>query len=369
LALRRSLLIAHTESSCGWGGQEIRILEESRCLAARGHRVVVACPLESPIHREASRWGIEAHALPIARRGMRAMLATREWLRTIRPDVVNTHSSTDSWLVSIATRCLRGAPAVIRTRHISAPVSRGPLSWWLYAGVPRHVVTTGEVIRQELIRRARVPASRTTSVPTGIDPDRFHPGDSTEARAEVGLPSDRRCIGIVATLRSWKGHSYLLDAYARVRIEGWHLVIVGDGPQRANIEAQIVALGIGGRVTMAGHRQDPERWLRACDIVCQPSWANEGVPQSIVQAMMTGCAIITTDAGAIGEAVRDGDSAVVVPGRDAEALAAALDRVMSDERLRDRLGRRAREVAVAHRSIDAMTDAMERIFQSAVGRR
>lgn len=294
------------------------------------------------------------------------MLFVRSWLRKAKPDVVNTHSSTDSWLVSLASRTIAGAPAIVRTRHISAPVRRGPLAWWLYARVPRHVVTTGEVIRQDLMRRTGVPASRVTSVPTGIDPARFHPGDPEAVRRELGLPGSERCIGIVATLRSWKGHSFLIEAFARLRPAGWRLLIVGDGPQRAQIGSMIQHLGIADAVSMVGQRPDPERWLRACEIVCQPSWANEGVPQTVVQAMMTGCAIVTTGAGAILEAVRDGATALVVPPRDADALASALERLARDADLRARLGSAARQDAIQHWSLASMADRMERIFMQAV---
>jgi glycosyltransferase involved in cell wall biosynthesis len=365
----KSLLIAHTESSCGWGGQEIRILEESRSMISRGHRVVIGCPPESVIHRSAERWGVCVESLPIARRSLAGLRAVRAWIDRLRPDVVNTHSSTDSWLCALATRFAPNAPPIVRTRHISAPIGRGPLSWWLYARVPRHVVTTGEVIREELIRRVWVPASKVTSVPTGIDPDRFRPGEPAAMRQELGLPPGDPCIGIVATLRSWKGHSFLLEAFAQLRPQGWRLLIVGDGPQRVNIETMIRDLGLVDCVSMVGQRPDPERWLRACEIVCQPSWANEGVPQTIVQAMMTGVAIVTTTAGAIQEAVSDGKTALVVPPRDPAALAAAITRLMGSAELRTRLGSAARSSAAEHRSLEAMADRMEGLFREVVDRR
>ena len=98
--------ILHTEASCGWGGQEIRILEEARGLIERGHDVQLVCPPEARIFVEAARFGVPVTALPIARKRPGGVIALRYWLARHRPDVINTHSSTDSWLVLRPIECL-----------------------------------------------------------------------------------------------------------------------------------------------------------------------------------------------------------------------------------------------------------------------
>src|SRR5271170_2884605 len=148
--------ILHTEASCGWGGQEIRILEEARGLMARGHRLTLWCPPQSSIAREAGRYGVSVRTLPIARKGlagfraMRAALATAQ--RHDRIDVINSHSSTDSWLVALALTWLANAPPLVRTRHVSAPVPNNAATRWLYGRATRLVVTTGAALREGLIR-------------------------------------------------------------------------------------------------------------------------------------------------------------------------------------------------------------------------
>src|SRR5574340_1804868 len=95
----RTLSIVHSESSCGWGGQEIRVLTESRGLTRRGHRVRIACNPDSNIFRAAAGYGVEAVALPLGRKRLRELFALRRWLAAegARIDILNTHSSTDSW--------------------------------------------------------------------------------------------------------------------------------------------------------------------------------------------------------------------------------------------------------------------------------
>lgn len=354
--------IVHTEASCGWGGQEIRILEESSGLIERGHEVVVLCPAESHIYKEGPHRGVPTIALPIGRKSLKGFLALRRWFTGHAVDVVNTHSSTDSWLAALACRTLHNPPAIVRTRHISSPIPDNFPTRWLYARAVSHVVTTGESLRRQLIDKVGVPETRVTSVPTGIDPDRFCPGDKAMARKALGLDSDKHYLGIVATLRSWKGHLYLLEAFANAGLPDWNLLIVGDGPMREKVEAKVVELGLGERVKLVGQQKRPEDWLRALDIFALPSYANEGVPQAVLQAMFTGLPIVTTPVGAILEAVSDGETALVVPPKDAAALADALTGLADAPELCTRLGGAARERALENFSRQAMLLRMEHIF-------
>ena len=210
------LRIVHTESSLGWGGQEIRILSESQGLIRRGHRVTLLCPPQARIHAESANWGVPVVGLPIDRKRPRCLRALIGWLRANRCDVVNTHSSTDSWLAALALAILGHPMPIVRTRHISAPVPRGPLSRWLYMRAAARVITTGEALKRQLVEHNGFDASRIDSVPTGIDAGRFRPGERKASRARFGLPHDKILVGIAATLRSWKGHVFLIEAMTRL---------------------------------------------------------------------------------------------------------------------------------------------------------
>lgn len=353
--------ILHTESSCGWGGQEIRILSEAEGLAARGHEVSLATPLEANIHAAAVKRGLNVAALPIARKGLRGVLALRSWLREHPADVINTHSSTDTWLAALACATSSRPPPIVRTRHISAPIPNDPLTRWLYLRATRHIVTTGEGLRAQLVRDNRYPVERITSVPTGIDAERFVPGDRSGARRTTGLPQDRILVGIVATLRSWKGHRYLIEAFSRLPGEVG-LVIVGDGPQRRNVETQIDQLQLRGRVWLPGNREDVLPWLQSLDVFALPSYANEGVPQALVQAMLCGLPCVTTLAGSIGEVAQDGVTAVIVTPGDPADLRRGLEEILADPGLRERLGSAARRHCAENFGVVAMLDRMERVF-------
>lgn len=362
------LFVVHTEASLGWGGQEIRVLTEMAGMRARGHRLLLLCPPEARIFAEAQARGIEVQALPVGRKRWSGVRAMRQVLKAQRPDLVVTHSSTDSWLAALATRFWRTAPPLVRIRHISAPVGRNFVTRWLYGRAAAHVVTTGERLRRQLIDDLDLAESHVTSVPTGIDLARYASRDRGAARRELGLAEDGIVIGIIATLRSWKGHRYLLDAFAQLDDGRARLFVVGDGPGFGNLKAQAEALGISARVTMPGNQADVAPWLAVLDIFVLPSYANEGVPQAIMQAQASGLPVISTPVGSIPEIIEDGVTGLLVPPRDTEALKVALVGLMNEEGLRRSLGAAALAQAQQRYSDGRMLDLMEAIFRRVTGK-
>ena len=158
------LHIVHTEASLGWGGQEIRILEETQCMIARGHKVEIWAAAGSGILAEAGQRALPHRALPIGRKSLGGMIAMRRALASARPDVVNSHSSTDAWLVALALMTLRDAPPMVRTRHISSRIPNNFPTRWLYNHATRHIVTTGERLREILAVLQHPQAKETTKL-------------------------------------------------------------------------------------------------------------------------------------------------------------------------------------------------------------
>ena len=357
--------ILHTESSLGWGGQEIRVLTEARGVARRGHAVAIAAPREARIFAEAPSYGVEIIGLPIARKSLAGAAAVKGLLAERPFDVVNTHSSTDSWLVTLAGVLARDTPPIVRTRHISSPVPRNFASRWLYARADR-IVTTGERLRLQVIEETGADPARCISIPTGIDLGRFRPGDRAAARTQLGLPIDVPIVGIVATLRSWKGHLHLLEAVASLGRPEVHLAVVGDGPMRDALVARAAELGIAGRVTFAGNQHEVTPWMQSFDLFCLPSYANEGVPQALSQAMACGLAVVTTPVGSIAELVDDGRTGLIVPPAKPARLAEAIALLLDNPSRRKSLGDAALAEARRRLGEDAMVDAMIRVFSEAL---
>ena len=360
------LRILHTEASLGWGGQEIRVLTEARGVARRGHRVLLAAPREARIHDEARNFGVDVLALPSGRTRLGGVAALRAAIAREGFDVVNTHSSTDTWLAALACRTLGAAPPIVRTRHISAPVPANAATRWLYGRATDRIVTTGERLREQVVRETRVDPARVVSIPTGIDLERFRPADRAAARARLGL-APGPLVGIVATLRSWKGHRHLLEALAGMDPQV-RLAIVGDGPQREALEAQSRAAGLTERVRFAGNQPDVAPWMQAFDVFCLPSYANEGVPQALMQAMACGLPVVTTPVGSIDEIVADGETGVMVPPEDPARLRASLQALLDEAPRREALGKRAAQVARERFGEERMVERMLEVFRAASSR-
>lgn len=359
----RKLRIVHTESSCGWGGQEIRILTESQGMLERGHTVHLLCVQGSNIHREALKRGIPVTALPIARKKLKGVFALRAWLQANPVDVINTHSSTDSWLVALARLGL-GIP-VVRTRHVSAVIPDNAATRWLYTRGCDFVVTTGEQLRQHVLERAGALPERVVSVPTGIDERKFVPGDKAAARMALGLPTEARIVGIVATIRTWKGHVYLVEALAKLQRDDVYLLIVGDGPNQANVQAAIEQHQLNERVLFAGQQDNVVPWLQAMDIFALPSYANEGVPQSLMQAMMCGIPVISTPVGSIDELVMSDKTGKLVTPKNSDELLDAVNALLDDKSLCEQLARQARALVLASYGMQGMLNNMEKAFSAA----
>jgi glycosyltransferase involved in cell wall biosynthesis len=360
------LSIVHTENSCGWGGQEIRILTESRGFLDRGHRVTLVTQAEAPIAEAARRTGLEVVTMRLRKR-LPDLLSLRRWIveRRNSIDVVNTHSSTDSWLGALACATLSGAPPVVRTRHLSTMTHDNAGTRWLYRRGAAHIVTTGEAIRSQLAATLGVPLEKMTSIPTGIDLARFVPGDAPAARRKLGL-EDRPTLGIVATMRAWKGHTYLFDAIASAREDwkAWQLLVVGGGPDRELLAAHVRKCGLESRVRFTGHQEDVVPWIQSLDLFALPSYGEEGVPQAIMQAMACGIPVVSTRVGAIAEAVEDGVTGLFAEPRSAASLGAKLAQLRDDPALRARFSAAARVKAERTFGLERMLDAMERVFRS-----
>lgn len=371
---RKPLHIVHTEASQGWGGQEIRILTEAQGMVARGHRITLLTPPSARIFQAAQERGIPVEAMPFEKKTLKGILAMRRWLRNNTCDIINTHSSTDSWLVALAQIASARRVPVVRTRHISALVSTSWTTRWLYASSSNHVVTTGERLRIALEERLALPPSHATSIPTGIDLSRFSRAatkPSGAIRSKLGIPVDALVIGIAATLRSWKGHDYLLEAFTGLadKFPSAHLLIVGDGPRRQHLMEKIAATSLTGRIHLIGHREDIPDVLAAMDLFALPSYANEGVPQAIMQAMAMELPVVSTMVGSIDEAVEDGVTGYLIEPKNTLLLEEKLTMLLGDETLRRQMGKAGRNRAQARFSLDAMLDAMEKVFYQVLDRR
>jgi glycosyltransferase involved in cell wall biosynthesis len=357
--------ILHTEWSQGLGGQEMRTVQESLEFMKRGYRMLIACQPGSRIRKEA-----EGKGIPVIALRMRAAidpLAVANCIRAIKRngvDLVHTHSSTDSWCCSIAAK-LAGVP-VIRSRHVTTPISTNFFSYFLFMRLADRVITSGETIRRQMMEDNGYDPRKIISIPAGVDEKRFSPEINGDyVRKDLNIGKEDYLLGIVSVLRSWKGHVYLLEAFRdlREKIPHLKLVIVGSGPQERNIRKYIEGNGLVGKVIMTGHREDVPQILKNLDLFILPSYSDEATPQVIPQAMAMGIPVISTFAGGIGEVVKDKETGKLVPPRDAPALSEAIFWAYQNGEETRKMAQKAREFALKDFTLTRTIDKIESVYR------
>jgi glycosyltransferase involved in cell wall biosynthesis len=363
--------ILHTEASTGWGGQDMRVLWEAKAMQERGHLVVIACAPGCPLWQAAQSENIPTEAVEFGRKiKWSAVRKVRQIIRRNDIGIVNTHSSADGWSGAVAAK-LSGRICV-RTRHLSRRVRPNKPNQILYTKLTDFVITTGEALREQLIRENGLEPSRVASVPTGVDLEYFDPQrwPRENFRQEIGVQNDDFLWGMVAMIRRMKGHDVLADAAALLlqKQPKARFAIVGDvptdSPVRAAFEAKLEEHGIADRFTMTGFRDDIPNILAGCNAAVLPSVEGEGVPQAIMQAQAMGKPVVATNVGATGEIVRENETGWLVPPSDAKALATAMQRVMDERDEAARRANQAQKLIQTQYSLQAMTDRVEEIYQS-----
>jgi glycosyltransferase involved in cell wall biosynthesis len=255
---------------------------------------------------------------------------------------VHAHWATHPALAAWTVRTLTGLPYSFTAHAHDLYVDRAMLREKVRDAA--FVVTISEYNRRLLEEVCgRAARGKIHVIRCGVDLDEFTPAP----RRPAAVPT----FVCVASLRPYKGHAVLLDAVALLRARGvvLRVVLVGDGPLRADLQAQVARLGIGDAVTLRGalpHQEIPAVLAGATAVVLpsvtQSDGQMEGIPVALMEAMAAGVPVVSTRLSGIPELVRDGEGGLLVPERDPEALAGAMARLAADPELAARLAGGAR---------------------------
>jgi glycosyltransferase involved in cell wall biosynthesis len=298
-------------------------------------------------------------------------------MRRGRYDVVHTHSSKAGIVGRVAAK-LAGVPAVVHTAHgwpFSREDSARTKAMWIRlerwcAGLCQAIVVVAESDRARGLAAGVGRPSQYELIRSGIEIEVYRdPGvDRAEARRRIGVPEHAFVIGTVGRLSRQKSPLDLLAAFARVaagRSEA-RLVVVGDGPQRTEVEAAIVRAGLGDRVHLLGLREDVPEILPAFDVFALASrW--EGLPRVFPQAMAAGLPIVATRVDGAPDAITPGENGWLVDIGDIEALGARLVALTADPgaaRAMGESGRARVDAFSARRMVDQLAILYTRLARS-----
>lgn len=363
--MRMKINILHSECSKDWGGQEIRIIKECIEFVKRGYNMMIACQPGSIIKEEAERAGIPTHPLTM-RKGVDPLAVIKAiWILMKNDiDIVHTHTPTDSWYFSIAAKCV-GIP-VVRSRHVSVPIRRTYLAHLLYMKLADKIITSGSMIRDQMIKRNRFLPERIVSIPAGVDINFFSPGvNARYIRREFDLNENNFVIGTVSILRRWKGHDYLIEAVKDLQgeIPGIKLIIVGDGSYKENLEKLIKSKHLEKQAIMTGYRDDVPQLIKNFHVFVLPSVAIEATSQVIPQALAMKVPVITTEAGGLGEIVIHKKTGIMVPPKDSHSLSQAILWVYRNYDAAKKMADQGRNLVLSRFTLSHMIDKTEQVYK------
>lgn len=313
------------------------------------------------------RRGYKLHAVCISRNllnvrlHLRAIWSIYKLCRDEHFDVLHVHTPIAALLGRIAGR-LASVPLIVYTAH--GFYFHDEMPWWKYrffvllerwsGWLTDYLFTQSSEDAQTAVSERIAPASRVTAIGNGVSVDLFTPDPEgrVEMRAALGLPADAYVIGVIARLVREKGLAEFLEAAASLgaRFPHVHFLLVGErlsSDHNASVEHELRKAQefLGSRLIAPGYRADVADLLGAMDLFCLPSY-REGMPRSIIEAMMMALPVVATNIRGAREEVVPGETGLLVPTRDASALTQALETLVSDPESGRRMGRAGRERAL-----------------------
>jgi len=350
------------------GGAERYVVDLAAALAAGGHDVRVACSTGGVL-----RAPLDAAGIPVAelvgrrvkrRVSARFAAALRAHVRALAPDVVQAHIYASAAAAALATAGT-GTPLVV-TEHTEAPwrgAGARATSRWVY-GRADHIVAVSGAIRGMLEDAYRVPPASVSHLVNAVAPL------GRGAAAPPPLPArarGRRLVGRVCRLAPEKGCDVFLRAAARVAAadRAAHFLVVGDGPERARLEALAAELGVSERVDFLGFRADARAVIAELDVLAVTS-LSDGAPLVVLEAMEAGVPVVAGAVGGLPDQIAHGIDGLLVPPGAPNALAEALEALLRDPDRRRALGAAGRRRVAATCAHDRLVREVEAVYARVV---
>lgn len=371
------LRVAHLIHRMEFGGAEALLVELGR-VAAEAHLRLMVLSLtrvrDRRYLRQLEATGAEVRSLEVRTRWdpralWRAVTALTDW----RPDVIHTHLKHADLVGAVAARRL-GVP-MVSTLHVieDAPTLLGWLKGRIAAAARRstaaRTIAVSEQLRRWYVATFPIDQERVLTVPNGVARPPAPPSGAPAAvRAGLGVPDTAVLALQVGLLRPGKGHADLLAALRFIPPEvDLHVVLAGNGPLRASLEAAARRLPRSQRVHFAGFRDDVPVLLAAADLVVHPSHV-DAFPTALLEALAAGRPILATTVGGIPEIVTP-DVGVLVAPRDPAALAGALTELAVDPERRARLGAAAAARFATHFEVSLWARRLRTVYEEVLDAR
>jgi glycosyltransferase involved in cell wall biosynthesis len=375
------------------GGPAIQAITLTQRLSEHGYETVLVRGVEEPDEGNMDHLAASLGVQPVRVRWMRrnpswrdlpALIALIRIIRRERPDIVHTHAAKGGTLGRVAAVIAsfgRKRPVIVHTYHghslsgyfadRTAAVYRAIER--VLARITDRLVAVSDEVRDELVAMRKASDPNLEVVPLGLDLDPFTASPTLRAqlrerfRAELGVPSDRLVVTIVARLVPIKRVDRFLRIAAATDDDAWFLV-VGDGELRKSLQESPEATALGERLVWAGFVRDMPAVCFASDVVVQTS-DNEGTPVSLIEAQAAGVPVVSTRVGGTPSVVDDGETGWLVAPDDLGGFAERLRSLLGDPAALSRMGKAGQRRALERFGLGQLVERVDKLYTTLIGAR
>ena len=332
-------------------------------LRERGVDGLLVCEATSGVDQAARSAGLPVCNIPCSGDlDLPFVWRLRRVLAEEKPDLVHCHSRRGGDFLGGQAAAMADVPAIV-SRRVDNPES--PMRARLRYRKFRKVVAISETIA-DVLRDAGLDQERLVIIRSAVDiGPLLKVPDKDAFRREFGIAGNSIVLGAIGQLIERKGHRFLLDAMATV-VESHpqlQLLIFGEGPLAEDLRGQCQALGLAEKVRFAGFRDDLDEWIGCLDVVVHPALA-EGLGVALLKAAAAAVPVVAFAAGGAREAVKDGETGLLVPPADVSGLGGAIATLVADRKMRERFGESGRERMQREFTVDAMVEKHVTLYET-----
>jgi glycosyltransferase involved in cell wall biosynthesis len=366
--MKRDYRVLLVDLAQSYGGAEVRVMTQAKYLQDRVAHCAVAVLQNSPLHQRLQEMNLPCEPLSIGRGSPRMGLALRHIAQHGKYQLIDAHN-VHSILWGHLGGYLGGTRGLVSTMHSDYgkeyPGLKGIFyesTLWLNRRIATEYITVTEVLQEKY-----APLISSTLIHNAVPiPELPLPPKNPDLIRSWGFSPDDFIVVIPARLKPVKGHRYLIDAFAQLDdFPQVKLLIAGDGPLQPELEAQVNALNLAGRVHFAGFRQDIPAILQSVDSVCMAS-LSEALPYAVLEAGSYARPLLVTAVGGMATLLEDHKTALLVPPQDATALANGLRELVTRPEQTRQLGLAAYELVKNSFSTEVMIDKILKVYDNAV---
>jgi glycosyltransferase involved in cell wall biosynthesis len=368
--------ILYVITAAEFGGASLHVLHLMKADVARGDTVGLVCAPEPRLCSEARDLGVEVFPTPCfvrpirPLRDLRAACAVLRTTCSFKPDFLSAHSTKAGFAARIAGALFR-KPVVFTAHSWAFTEGKTALERRVFSAAERlaarwtaKIICVSEHDRRLALQCRVGRRDQLLTVHNGVDPARFTGVEAAHVRRELRLEG-KVVLTWVARLSPPKDPLTLLNAFRTLRTDA-HLLLVGDGELRACVEEFIAEHRLADTVHAIGEQKAIPELLAASDLfVLSSRW--EGLPYTIIEAMMAGLPVVATAVGGIPELVEEGVTGFLVPCGDPQALAERIRNLLDDRSLRRSMGEKGRQKALREFTLDQMLRKTERVYEEVFG--